>query len=179
MLSRIVEESPRLKARVAGIFYIITVVASLYSYVFAHGSHLGHAADLVAGAAYLVVTLLLYELLKPVSRSVSLLAAFFSIEGIAHSNDGLFFFGFYCILLGYLIFKSTFLPRAIGVLMVLAGLGLLTNSLMPLLAPALAHVVSSVAFGLDGVGEIVLTLWLLVMGVNVPKWEEKANRLAR
>ncbi|MDQ6825712.1 MAG: DUF4386 domain-containing protein [Candidatus Eremiobacteraeota bacterium] len=174
---RIAGASPRLKARVAGAFYMINVVLSLYAFFPARGSHLGHVATLVAAAAYLVVTLLLYVLLKPVSTSLSLLAAFFSLEGVAHSEDSLFFFGFYCILLGYLIFSSAFLPRAVGVLTVLAGLGLLTNALAPLVAPALAHVLSPYGFSLDA-GEIVLALWLLVMGVNVPKWEEKANRLA-
>jgi len=114
---RINGTSPRFKARVAGVFYAITVVTSLYAYFPGRGSHLGHAAGLVAGGAYLVVALLLYDLLKPVSRSMSLLAAFFSVVGVARSDDSIFFFGFYCILLGYLIFRSTFFPRVFGVLM--------------------------------------------------------------
>ncbi len=174
---RIAEASPHIKARTAGIFYMITVVTSLYAYFPARGTHLGHTANLIAGAAYVVVTLLLFDLLKPVSRSLSLLAAFFSLEGIAHTDDSLFFFGFYCLLLGYLIFKCTFLPRAIGVLMALAGLGLLINALTVLMPFALAHFLSPVGFALD-VGEIVLALWLVVMGVNVERWEEIASRSA-
>jgi hypothetical protein len=170
------EWSPRLKARAAGAFWTITIVAGFYGYAAGVGSHLGHAAILVAGAAYLVVTLLLYELLKPVSRSLSLLAAFFSIAGVANSADSLFFFGFYCILLGYLIFRSTFFPPLIGALMVLAGLGLLTSSFANLLPPALARIVSPAGVGLDGLGEITLTLWLLVVGTDVQKWEAKAKQ---
>ncbi len=173
LTDRLAEASPLVKARVAGVFYMITVLTSLFAYFPARGTHLGHAANLMAGAAYVVVALLLYDLLRPVSRSLSLLAAFFSLEGIAHSNDSLFFFGFYCVLLGYLIFRSTFLPRALGVLMALAGFGLLINALAFLLSPALAHFLSPVGFTLD-VGEIVLALWLLVMGVNVQKWEMHA-----
>jgi len=171
------EASPRLKARVAGIFYMITVATALFGYFPGRGSHLGHAADLMSGAATIVVTLLLYDLFKPVSRSLSLLMVFFNLEGVAHSNDSVFFFSFYCFLLGYLILKSTFLPRVLGVVLALAGLGLLTNAFTPLLPPPLAHILSTVGYTLD-VGEILFALWLLVMGVNVEKWEEKANRLA-
>ena len=168
------ELSPLLKARIAGAFYAVTVVAGIYGYLIAKGTPAGHAANLVAGAAYVVVTLLLYDLLKPVSPSLSLLAAFFSLVGIAQSEDSIFFFGFYCILLGYLIFKSTFFPRLLGILMALAGLGLLTNSLTTILSPALAKLISPYGFGLDGLGEIALTLWLLVFGVNVERWKGRA-----
>ncbi len=169
----IAEASPSLRARVAGAFYMITIVAGILGYA-AGRTHLADISLLVAGAAYIVVTLLLYELLKPVNRSLSLLAAFFSIVGIAHSDNSLFFFGFYCVLIGYLIIKSNLLPGAIGVLMVVAGLGHLTNVLVSLLFPALAHVVSPIALGLGGIGEISLALWLLVMGVHV-KTEEKTK----
>ncbi len=172
---RIDGTSPRLKARVAGAFYMITVVTAPFDYFVARGTHLGHAAGLVAGAAYVVVTLLLYDLLKPVSKSLSLLAAFFSLEGIAHSDDSLFFFGFYCILLGYLVLKSTFLPRVFGALMALAGLGLLINTFSDLAPASVAHVLSTIGLGMDS-GEILFALWLVLMGVNVPKWEETATR---
>jgi hypothetical protein len=79
-------------------------------------------------------------------------------------------FGFYCLLIGYLIFRSAFLPRFLGVLMAVAGLGWLT-----FLSPALARSLSPYNF-LPGVfGEAWLTLWLLVNGVDVPRWNEQAN----
>jgi hypothetical protein len=53
------------------------------------------------------------------------------------SNIGIVFFGFYCLLIGYLIFRSTFLPRILGVLMAFAGLGWLT-----FLSPPLANYLS-------------------------------------
>lgn len=229
---------PRRMARLAGLFYLITSLAGGFAEIGVRGKvvvsgdaaatarnilaseglyRLGFAADVVAGAAYLVVTLLLYELLKPVNRSLSLLAAFFSLVGIAiggvaalghvapllllkgahylapynvdqlqamallalklHNQAyliALVFFGFYEALLGYLIFRSTFLPRTLGVLIGLAGLAFLTNSFAIFLWPALPDVLNLVLLALDGIGEISLTLWLLVMGVNVTKWEQRA-----
>jgi len=106
-----------------------------------------------------------------------LLAAFFGVVEIARADDGLFFHGFYCILLGYLIYRSTFVPRALGVLMALAGFGLLVNDPLDLLPSGMTHVVSNIGFGLDGIGEIGFTLWLLIIGVNVDKWEAEANHV--
>ncbi len=169
--------SPRIKARVAGIFYAVTVLTSLFAYFLGHGTDLGRAANLIAGGAYLVVTILLYELFKPVSRTLSSLAALFSVVGVARADHSIFFFGFYCILLGYLIYRSTFVPRVLGVLMALAGLGLLVNDLANLLPPSMTHIVSTIGFTLDGIGEILFTLWLLVIGVNVQKWEAQATHI--
>ena len=85
---------------------------------------------------------------------------------------GLVFFGLWCILIGYLIARSTFLPRTIGVLYALAGLGYLT-----LLWQPLAKYLYPYNLALAGPGEISLLLWLLVKGVNVPKWKEQASDL--
>jgi uncharacterized protein DUF4386 len=81
----------------------------------------------------------------------------------------LVFFGFFCLLIGYLIFKSTFLPRIVGGLMALAGLGWLTFLSPPLGAKYLYPYILVAA-----IGEGLLTLWLLVMGVNAEAWEEQA-----
>jgi len=170
----LIETSPRIKARVAGIFYTVIVLTALYAHYLGRGTHFGHAAGLVSDGAYLVVALLLYELFKPVNRSLSLLAALFGVVEIARADDGLFFHGVYCILLGYLIYRSTFVPRALGVLMALAGLGLLVNDPLDLLPSGMTHVVSNIGFSLDGIGEIGFTLWLLIIGVNVQKWEAAA-----
>jgi len=83
---------------------------------------------------------------------------------------GLVFFGFWCVLIGYLIFRSTFLPRIIGVLEVLAGLGYLT-----LLWRPLAHYLYPYNLALASTGEISLMLWLLVQGVNEQRWKEQAS----
>ena len=86
----------------------------------------------------------------------------------------LVFFGFFCLLLGYLIFRSGFLPRMIGVLLAFQGLCYLVNSFVDFLAPRMADLAFSV-LAVSAVGEISLCLWLLVMGVNVPRWNEKAR----
>jgi hypothetical protein len=76
----------------------------------------------------------------------------------------------WCVLIGYLIFRSTFMPRILGLLEGLAGLCWLT-----FIWPPLAHYVSPYNQILAGLGEISLMLWLLVMGVNVERWKEQAS----
>lgn len=94
---------------------------------------------------------------------------FLGLYGQAY-NLGLVFFGFYCLLIGYLIFRSIFLPRTLGALMVFAGLGWLT-----FLSPPLANYLRPYVLLPGIIGEASLTLWLLVKGVNVQRWQEQAN----
>ena len=157
-------------ARLAGVFYLLTFVAGVFA-LFVRG-RFGSAAGLIAGASYVAVTLLFYVVFKPVNRPVSLLAAVISLVGCAIGPLSLFhlvppyinslvFFGFYCLLIGYLIFRSTFLPRTLGVLMALGGLGWLT-----FLSPPLADYLSPYNFGPGILAEGVLTLWLLAFGAR-------------
>ena len=88
---------------------------------------------------------------------------------------GLIFFGFECLVIGYLIFRSGYLPRALGVLMPIAGLCYLTNSFALLLAPALAARLFPWVLLPCFVAETSFCLWLLVKGVNVPRWREAAS----
>jgi hypothetical protein len=83
-------------------------------------------------------------------------------------NTSLVFFGFYCLLIGYLVFKSQFLPRALGVGMAMAGVGWLT-----FLSPSFALSLHPYVL-LAGLGEAALTLWLLVFGVNSERWHAQA-----
>ena len=85
------------------------------------------------------------------------------------SNLYLAFFGFCCMLTGYAIYKSTFLPWILGVLLVMAGVGYSTY-----LWPPLANYLYPYNLAL-GVGELLLGLWLLVFGVNVEQWKEQAR----
>ena len=84
----------------------------------------------------------------------------------------LIFFGCECLVLGYLIFRSSYLPKAIGVLMQVAGWCYLTNSFALLLAPTLANRLFPAILVPAFVGEASLCLWLLVKGVNVEKWKD-------
>ena len=81
------------------------------------------------------------------------------------------FFGCYDFLIGYLAFKSTFLPRPIGVLMGITGLGWLTFSIPPIAASLLPY--KSIA---GSIGEVSMILWLCVLGVNAERWREQASR---
>lgn len=80
----------------------------------------------------------------------------------------LVFFGFECLVLGYLIHRSTFLPRPLGWLMLLAGLCYVTNCFLTILAPAMASILIVMPSLL---GELSLALCLLIRGVDAPRWK--------
>jgi len=87
---------------------------------------------------------------------------------------GLIFFAFTCFVLGYLIFRSGYFPRILGVLMAIAGLSYLTNSFTLLLAPAYAGRIFPVLV-LALIGELSLCLWLLLKGVNEQQWKNRTR----
>ena len=89
-------------------------------------------------------------------------------------NLALIFFACTCLVNGFLIFKSGFLPRTIGILMQLAGLCYLTACFAALVAPALADQLLPGILLPCLVGESSLCLWLLLRGVDVPEWEKQA-----
>ena len=230
--------SAKFKARMAGAFYLLTIATAMFAIsvlgrlvvdddaavtatnIRAHESlfRLGFAGFLIGTSCYIGVTALLYELLTPVNRSVSLLAAFFSLvgctlwvfwcvfylavfvalggspnssaftpeqlqalalmflklNGLAFSV-GMILFGFYCLLIGYLIFRSSFLSRVLGILVALAGMGHLIGTFANLLSPAFARFLSPYIMLPGVVGEVSLMLWLLVIGVNNSRWRERAS----
>jgi hypothetical protein len=234
LTGRLGEASPRLKARMAGVFQLLEAITASFPGVFVLGrlvvdgnaaataanilGHqrffwLGFASSLIGVAFHIAWALLMYELLKPVNRSVSLLAAFVILVGCAIQaiaslfylapliilQDGsswsgftaeqlqalalmfvkfhtyafdiyLVFFGFWCILIGYLIFRSTFMPRILGVLVAISGLGWVTY-----VSPPLANYLWPYIAAASALGEIPLEFWLMVMGVNVQRWKEQAS----
>jgi len=102
-------------------------------------------------------------------------AAYVSVQLFEHGFAvALVFFGFDCFAMAYLIYRSTFLPRVIGVLLAIEGLGYLINSFALFLAPALQARVFPY-FVPTAIAEVALCLWLLVMGVNVQRWQEQAE----
>jgi len=179
------EASPRRKARIAGVFYLLTILTGALAASVSGGLFLYRDAfSLAATACYIVVTLLFYPLFKPVDSSLSLIAAVFSLAGCAlgglsvfhlvlpyiKSVNPLICFGVYCLLIGYLIFRSTFLPRVLGVLMAFGGLGWLT-----FVSPDLADYLSPYNLAPGILGEGALTVWLLAKGVNAQRWLEQAD----
>lgn len=177
------ESAPRSRARLAGVFYLLTFVTGVFS--FSVRNKAGFVAGLIAAVCYIVVTLLFYSIFKPVNRRLSLLAALISLLGCVIGPIGLFiralshinplvFFGFYCLLIGYLIFQSAFLPRTLGVLMAFAGVGWLT-----FLSPSLASSLNPYNIVPGFIGEGALTLWLLAKGVDEERWREQAGLIGR
>lgn len=90
----------------------------------------------------------------------------------------LVFFGVECVILGYLIYRSDYMPRSIGVLMQIAGVCYVINSFALLLSPPLASRLFPVILLPALIGELSLALWLVVKGVNVERWNQH-NHSAR
>jgi Domain of unknown function (DUF4386) len=235
MTDRIAEGSPRLKARMAGACQLLEAITATFGQVIVLNKlvvsgntaataanilgherlfWLGFASSLIGVAFHIAWALLMYELLKPVNRSLSLLAALVILVGCAIQaltsllylapllilqggsslsaftaeqlqalalvflklnqyafNIDLVFFGLWCVLTGYLIFRSTFLPRILGVLLAISGLGYVTYLYPPLAYYLFVPYIATAA----ALGEIPLELWLIVMGVNARRWKEQAN----
>ncbi len=88
-------------------------------------------------------------------------------------NLALVFFGFYCISIGWLIFKSTFQPKLIGIMMMIGGLCYLINSFTSFIEPQFAgHLFPFIQIP-SGLAELSFCLWLLIAGVNKLKWEQR------
>lgn len=231
------QTSPRTKARIAGFFYLLTILTGIFAQgyvsdtlvantdaattaanILAHQGlwQAGYAVFMIEMASQVVMVAIFYHLLKPAGRSTSLAAAFLGLTGcviktfsrvffiapllvlgdapylgvfsveqrqalallfLKVNNRGagmaLIFFGLYALLTGYLIVRSTFLPKFLGVLSLVGGAGWLSFLYQPLggrLFPFLA------VFAI--LGALALIVWLLVFGVNEQRWQEQAMRLA-
>ena len=157
----------RFQARLAGVFYLLTIVVGVFA-AFVPSRPLSDAGNLIGTGFYVIVTALLYLILKPVNPTLSLVAGLISLAGCTvgafealhrspFSFKAIVIFGFYCLLLGYLIFRSRFFPRWLGPLVALAGLGWLT-----FLWPSFAQHLGLVPMITGLLGEGSLTVCLLV-----------------
>ncbi|WP_460534292.1 DUF4386 domain-containing protein [Chitinimonas naiadis] len=88
---------------------------------------------------------------------------------------GLLFFGVACLVRGYLVFRATYLPNILGILLALAGLSYLINSFALLLAPTLASALFPAILLPAFVGELAFSLWLIIKGVHLPQWQQQAS----
>jgi hypothetical protein len=169
--------SSSLKARIAGALSLLSLLAAVFGEFIVRRLEL--AGDLIALSAMVVLTVLLYYVFKPVNRGLSLLAASFNLVGLTCGalrwnprgvDTPVVLNGFYCFLIGYLVFRSTFLPRVLGPLMAFAGLGWVTY-----LSPQFAGHLSPYNLAAGVLGQESVMLWLLVKGVNDQRWKEQAG----
>jgi Domain of unknown function (DUF4386) len=226
------EPSPFFGARMAGALWLTVILVSIVALIAGisldlHGDPGTMAANALASASkirlafvlfffgkicYLGGTVLLYELLKPVNKSVALFGAFCGLAGLLSGGAGHFnlltalslleesrratdpvasqlqgaanillrtaprfggedvWFGFQILSVGYLIVRSSFIPRAIGVLLVLGGLSFLATSFTNFVSPALGDRLAPLLLPIVLLGESALALWLVFRGVNVDQW---------
>ena len=224
--------SPRFDARIAGALWFIVILVSIGALLGGasldmHGDQGALAEKVLAGASqirltfllfflgkicYLGVTVLLYQLLKPVDKSVALFGAFCGLAGLLRGGGDHFnvltalslleesrralepaasqlrdsaklllatvpgfsgedvYFGFQILSVGFLIARSRFIPRAIGVLLMLGGVSFLITSLTKFMSPLLGDRVAPLLLPIVLLGEASLALWLLLRGVDVEQW---------
>ncbi len=223
-------------ARVTGVLILLMAVIAPFSMLYVPstlivpGDAASTARNLMAGEGLFRLSIvsnaliflieiglcaLLYVLLKPVSKTLSLVAAFARlamtvIQGINLLNH--FFvllllsgaayvsafspeqlqalmllflnaheavvqiwgvaFALHLVVSGYLVYKSGYLPRIVGALLIVAGLCYFTQSFGNILFPESKALFATI--GLLSIVEIALPLWLLIKGVNIATWEERS-----
>lgn len=225
--------APQRTARITAVLFLLTILTGVFAQIFV-SNRLIVSGDAAATATNITqnrslyqwgftiymlemgfqvaVTALFYLLLKPVNRSVALVATCLGLLGCviktlgrlfylsplfilgnAHYlsvftpeqlraltllfldlNDhaagmGLAFFGLQGLLRGYLLFRSTFLPRVLGAMTAISGVGLLT-----FLSPSLGYRLFPIVAAVGLLGSAAMILWLLVFGVNEQRWKERA-----
>ena len=133
-------------------------------------------AVLVANKMNMVMPLLLQnaDYLKAFTQEQLQAWAYLSVKSHSYGfGIGLIFFGFECLIDGYLIFRTGYLPKVLGVMIQIAGLCYLINSFALILAPALANRISPAILLPPFVGELSICLWLIFKGVNLVNWNER------
>ena len=83
-------------------------------------------------------------------------------------------FGFHLLLLGYLVFRSGFMPKILGILLMIGAVGYLAQSYGHILAPQFDEILSTVVIVLSIPGELLFTVYLLWKGLNAEQWEKRA-----
>ena len=234
MTIRTAQTSPLILARVAGFLYLLTVPLGVFNFLYipsnlivsgdavatAHNImaseslfRLGIVSALLGAIIPILYLLILYKLLKPVSKDIAVLMVVVSLMGIPiamlneltqlgvlqllsgadyltvfttaqlqalaylfvrlHSygvNIAFIFSGLWLLPLGYLVFNSGFIPRILGILLVVGGFGYLIDVFAEFLFSD-----GNLSIGLfTGLSEIFFLLWLFIKGVNVEQWQNRA-----
>jgi len=176
--ARVLGSSPQLGARVAGVLYFVSLLTAASGELLLRGT-LSIAAGLIAVVGMAAMSLLVYAVFKYVNRTVSGLAVVFSLVGLTFEalrlnprgvDIALVFHGFYCLGIGYLIFRSGLLPRFFSMSMVLAGCAWLS-----FLSPGLSDALSPYNQAAGVSGEAAAMLWLVVRGVSARPWNVPAS----
>ncbi len=238
MKNKVAKTSPFVYARIAGVLYLIITVAAIVAHFYVPGELIvagdaaataeniiasqslfrigGIGSELVILLSEIVLSVVLYVLLKPVSKTLSLLAAvsrlamtiihglnllnyyfvlqlltgadYLSVFGTeqvnalvtlfldAHSYGftiGIAFLVLHVFVLGYLIFKSGYFPKILGILFLIAGLGYLIDTTALLLSTSYQTTPGLIAFVI-AIAEISFPIWLLVKGVHIDRWQNRA-----
>jgi hypothetical protein len=238
MNSKLREMSPSAYARSAGVLYLVIAVAAIFAHMVipeqfvVAGDAAATAANIAANEttfrlgtvgneliillSEIVLAVVLYVLLKPVSKTLSLIAAVsrlamttihglnllnyylvfqllngadfataFSPEQVnalvtlfldAHSigfTIGIAFLVPHVLILGYLIVQSGYFPKVLGFLFIAAGIGYLFDSMGQLLVSGYTTTPGVIA-AVIALAEIVFPIWLLVKGVNMDRWQDRA-----
>jgi hypothetical protein len=237
MTTHTAETSPTIRARVAGFLYLVLFpapfgliyvpsrlivsgdAAATASNIMAAESlfRLGIVSNLLVQIVNILVVLALYQLLKPVNKTIASLMVMFVLVGVSigmlneltqlavvhllsgadyltvfttdqlqalallclnlHKqglNIAQIFWGLWLFPMGYLVFKAGFLPRILGILLIIGCFGYLVQSFAAYLFPSFKV---NIIF-LTSWGELLLLLWLLIKGVNVEQWEKRAAESA-
>jgi hypothetical protein len=224
-------------ARFAGVLYLLITVFAIIAHIYMPSTLIvdgdaaataqnivnngslfrvgGVGSELVILLTEIILSIVLYVLLKPVNKTLSLLAAvsrlaMTTIHGLnlvnyffvmafasgagalsafdaaqlnalvmvfldAHSigfTIGIAFLVLHVFILGYLIFKSGYFPKVLGILFIAAGFGYLFDSFSLLLSPSYTTTPGIVAMVIS-ISEIAFPVWLLIKGVNLQGWQEK------
>jgi Domain of unknown function (DUF4386) len=231
--------SPATYARVAGVLFLVSIVAGGFGEGFAPSQLIvsgdaaatahnvvasdglfraGFASYILEGMCDAALTAILYVLLRPVDRSLALVAVvfrilatatfafaelFYFVPSLLVANDAylgsftaaqrdalvllalnvygvggtmsLAFYGAGSMFLGYLMYRSTYVPRILGALWALGGLCFVARTftfvLVPAYSPALLQVPMVLAI-------LLLAVWWLIRGVDAVKWSAKAGGAA-
>ena len=106
----------------------------------------------------------------PTDQLPALVLLFLNMREAGFEIIAQIYFGLWLLPLGYLVYKSGFLPRILAILLIIAGFGYLTSVVTFFLFPNFDTDISQFTF----IGEVTMLLWLLIKGVNVEKWEKRA-----
>lgn len=176
---RIHHRSPGVNARIAGVLYFAAVLTAVFAEFIAPGRLATAVSVVVPVACYAAVTVLLFVLFRSVDARFALLALLSGLVGLTFEslrlqprgiNFGMTFHALYCLAIGWLMFRSGFLPRVFGALMIFAGFVWLLY-----LSPVLISRVAPYNTAAGLLGEAVPMLWLLIMGIGTYQAKEQSR----